>query len=88
MPRWVGLLGSWALLVLGLGLATYAAAAETINVTDASRLQRVRVIDELIAERAEEQLDRVKKELDENANRMRTLESEAASNEQLIEEKQ
>lgn len=88
MPRWVGLLGSWALLVLGLGLATYAAAAETINVTDASRLQRVRMIDELIEERVAEQLDRVKKELDANANQIRTLETEAASNEQLIEEKQ
>lgn len=88
MPRWVGLLGSWALLVLGLGLATYAAAAETINVTDATRLQRVRMIDELIEERVGVQLDRVKKELEANANQIRTLESEAASNEQLIEEKQ
>jgi lipoprotein-anchoring transpeptidase ErfK/SrfK len=88
MPRWVGLLGSWALLVLGLGLATYAAAAETINVTDEARLRRVRVIDQLIAEHVDEQLNRVKRELDVNANQIRTLETEAATNEQLIEEKQ
>jgi lipoprotein-anchoring transpeptidase ErfK/SrfK len=88
MPRWVGLLGSWALLVLGVGLATYAVAAEAITVTDSARLQRVRVIDSMIAERVEQQLDRVKRELDVNANQIRTLESEAATNEQMIEEKQ
>ncbi len=88
MPRWVGLLGSWALLVLGIGLATYAVAAEAITISDAARLQRVRVIDSMIAERVEEQLDRVKSELEANANQIRTLESEAATNEQMIEEKQ
>jgi lipoprotein-anchoring transpeptidase ErfK/SrfK len=88
MPRWVGLLGSWALLVLGLGLATYAVAAETLNVTDSARLRRVRVIDQMIAEKVDEQLGRVKRELDANATQIRTLETEAATNEQLIEEKQ
>lgn len=88
MPRWVGLLGSWALLVLGLGLATYAAAAEAITVADATRLNRVRMIDSMIAERVEERLEQVKRELEVNANQIRTLESEAAGNEQLIEEKQ
>ncbi|HEV7919914.1 MAG TPA: L,D-transpeptidase [Thermoanaerobaculia bacterium] len=51
MPRWVGLLGSWALFVLGLGLASFAAAGEWINMRDARRLDRVAVIDKLIAER-------------------------------------
>lgn len=88
MPRWVGLLGSWALLVLGLGLATYAVAAEAITVSDAARLRGVRVIDQLISERVGEQLAKVKGELDVNANQIRTLESEAATNEQAIEENQ
>ncbi len=88
MPRWVGLLGSWALLVLGLGLATYAVAAEAITVSDAARLRRVRVIDQMISERVDEQLAKVRGELDVNANQIRTLESEAATNEQAIEENQ
>jgi lipoprotein-anchoring transpeptidase ErfK/SrfK len=51
MPRWVGLLGSWALFVLGLGLASFAVAGEWINLRDAKRLDRVAVIDQMIAER-------------------------------------
>ena len=40
MPRWVGLLGSWALLVLALGVFGYAVAAEAITFTDARTLKR------------------------------------------------
>jgi lipoprotein-anchoring transpeptidase ErfK/SrfK len=52
MPRWVGFLGSWALLVLGLGLASFAVAGEWINVRDLRRLDRLAVIDQMIAERS------------------------------------
>jgi len=52
MPRWVGFLGSWALLVLGLGLASFAVAGEGINVRDLRRLDRLAVIDQMIAERS------------------------------------
>lgn len=52
MPRWVGFLGSWALLVLALGLASFAVAGEWINQRDMRRLDRVAVIDQLIAERS------------------------------------
>ncbi|HLJ73153.1 MAG TPA: L,D-transpeptidase [Thermoanaerobaculia bacterium] len=51
MPRWVGFLGSWALLVLALGLAAFAAAGEAINLRDSRRLDRVLVIDRMIADR-------------------------------------
>lgn len=51
MPRWVGFLGSWALLVLALGLASFAVAGEVINMRDLRRLDRVGVIDRMIAER-------------------------------------
>ncbi len=51
MPRWVGFLGSWALLVLALGLAAFAIAGETINIRDIRRLNRAAMIDELIAEK-------------------------------------
>src|SRR5438067_2188392 len=52
MPRWIGFLGSWALLILALGLASFAVAGEWINVRDLRRLDRVAVIDELIRERS------------------------------------
>jgi lipoprotein-anchoring transpeptidase ErfK/SrfK len=57
MPRWIGLLGSWALFVLALGLASFAAAGEVINLRDLRRLDRVAVIDRLIAERTGNKAD-------------------------------
>lgn len=51
MPRWIGFLGSWALLTLALGLAAIAVAGEVINVRDLRRLDRVAMIDQMIAER-------------------------------------
>ncbi len=51
MPRWVGLLGSWALFVLGIGLASFAIAGEYINTRDTKRLERVAMIDQMIAEK-------------------------------------
>ena len=51
MPRWIGFLGSWALLVLALGLAAFAVAGEWINVRDIRRLNRAAMIDQMIAEK-------------------------------------
>src|SRR5213075_1364004 len=51
MPRWIGFLGSWALLVLAVGLAAIAAAGEWINIRDLRRLDRVELVDKLIEER-------------------------------------
>jgi hypothetical protein len=51
MKRWIGFLGSWALLVLALGLAAFAVAGESINISDERRLDRVAAIDKMIAER-------------------------------------
>ncbi|HEX7678439.1 MAG TPA: L,D-transpeptidase family protein [Thermoanaerobaculia bacterium] len=52
MKRWIGLLGSWALFVLALGLAAFTIAGESINISDERRLDRVAAIDKMIAERA------------------------------------
>lgn len=52
MRRWVGLLGSWALFVLAIGLASFAVAGEYINSRDTKRLQRLELIDKMIAERS------------------------------------
>jgi hypothetical protein len=51
MRRWIGFLGSWALLALALGLAAIAVAGEAINVRDLRRLDRLAMIDQMIAER-------------------------------------
>jgi lipoprotein-anchoring transpeptidase ErfK/SrfK len=51
MKRWIGFLGSWAIFVLALGLAAFAIAGESINMTDERRLDRVAAIDKMIAER-------------------------------------
>jgi len=50
MSRWIGLLGSWALLVLGAGLLAIAVAGETINVRDLHRLDRVALVDAMLRE--------------------------------------
>jgi lipoprotein-anchoring transpeptidase ErfK/SrfK len=47
----MGFLGSWALLALALGLAAIAVAGEAINIRDLRRLDRLAMIDQMIAER-------------------------------------
>src|SRR5438132_2342574 len=51
MPRWIGFLGSWAMLALSLGLAAFAVAGESINIRDNRRLGRIAMIDQMIDER-------------------------------------
>lgn len=51
MRRWLGLLGSWALFILALGLACIAVAGEMINMRDLRRLDRVALVDKMIADR-------------------------------------
>lgn len=88
MPRWVGLLGSWALLVLALGLVGYAVAAEAITMSDARKLQRVRTIDRAIEEQLNQQLQSVQKEMSQASTRVTTLQSEVASTEKQLEDLQ
>ena len=51
IKRWLGLLGSWALFVLGLGLASIAVAGEWVNISDSQKLRRYVVIEKLIGDR-------------------------------------
>jgi lipoprotein-anchoring transpeptidase ErfK/SrfK len=57
MKRLIGLIGSWAVFVLALGLAAFAIAGETINLRDARRLDRVETIDQMIRERTGSKAD-------------------------------
>ncbi len=88
MPRWVGLLGSWALLVLGLGVVGYAVAAEAITLQDAQKLKRVRTIDLLLEEQIIKQLAQLQKTMSDASSRMTTLQSEVTSTQKQIEDLQ
>ncbi|MCA1732462.1 MAG: L,D-transpeptidase family protein, partial [Acidobacteria bacterium] len=88
MPRWIGLLGSWALLVLGIGLATYAVAAEAITISDAQKLRRIDEIDQMIAGQLEKQLAQVKASMEGRQAEVSGLETEVATSEQKIDEMQ
>ena len=84
MPRWVGLLGSWALLVLGLGIVGYAVAAEAITMTDARKLKRVRTIDLLMEEQIQKQVELLQKTMSQASAQVTNLESQVASTEKQI----
>ena len=86
MPRWVGLLGSWALLVLGLGIVGYAVAAEAITLTDARKLKRVRTIDMLMEEQTRRQVEQLQQTMSRASAHVSTLKSEVASTEKQIED--
>lgn len=88
MPRWVGLLGSWALLVLGLGIFGYAVAAEAITMTDARKLTRVRTIDMLMEEQIRKQVEQLQKTMSDASSKMTTLQSEVASTAKQIDDLQ
>jgi hypothetical protein len=80
------LLGSWALLVLGLGILGYAVAAEAITMTDARKLHRVKVIDGLLVEQLNQQLENLQKSMSNASTSMTNLQSEVASADKTIEE--
>ena len=86
MPRWVGLLGSWALLVLAVGILGYAVAAEAITFTDARKLERVRTIDRMIENQTRMQLANLQKTMSQASSRVTNLQSEVATTQKQIED--
>lgn len=86
MPRWVGLLGSWALLVLGLGVLGYAIAAEAITVSDARKLKRVAIVDRAIENQVKQQLAALQKTMSQRSTRLTALQSEMANADKTIED--
>ncbi|HYO78850.1 MAG TPA: L,D-transpeptidase [Thermoanaerobaculia bacterium] len=86
MPRWVGLLGSWALLVLGLGVLGYAVAAEAITLSDAKKLERVRTIDRMMENQIAEQVRNLQKSMSQSSSKLTNLQSEVVSTEKQIED--
>jgi len=60
MPRWIGLLGSWALLILAVSVLSLAAAGEVVNVREAQRFGRYELLDKMIAEKHSAEVERLK----------------------------
>jgi len=86
MPRWVGLIGSWALLVLALGLVGYAVAAETITIADAGKLRRYEVIDNAIQGEVKRQVRQLQEAMSKRSTQVTALQSEVVSTEKQIED--
>jgi lipoprotein-anchoring transpeptidase ErfK/SrfK len=86
MPRWIGLLGSWALLVLGLGVFGYAVAAEAITMSDARKLNRVRTIDGLIDEHIRDQVTNLQKTMSQASSNVTRLQSDVVTSDKQIED--
>lgn len=84
MPRWVGLLGSWALLVLGLCVLGYAVAAEAITIADARKLHRVATVDRAIQHQIQQQVASLQKEMSQASTQVTNLQSEVATTEKAI----
>ncbi|HKR62111.1 MAG TPA: L,D-transpeptidase [Thermoanaerobaculia bacterium] len=88
MRRWLGLLGSWALLVLALGVFGYAVAAEGITMADAKKLRRVRLIDRAIEEQVKQQVASLQQSMSQASTKVTSLQSEVASTQKTIEDLQ
>ncbi|HUR80763.1 MAG TPA: L,D-transpeptidase [Thermoanaerobaculia bacterium] len=88
MPRWIGLLGSWALLVLGLGLVIWAGAAEAITISDARKLVRVETVDRAIQHQIQQQVQALQNAMSQSSTKVASLQSEVASTEHAISDLQ
>ncbi len=75
MKRWIGLLGSWALFVLALGLAAFTIAGESINISDERRLDRVAAIDRMIAERTNDKASALRDTATQKTARVNVLQA-------------
>jgi len=71
--RIIGLLGSWALFVLAIGLTAFAVAGETINIRDSRRLDRIATIDSLIAARTGNAAEKLRAAASQRAQELQQL---------------
>jgi hypothetical protein len=86
MRRWIGLLGSWALLVLGLSILGYAVAAEALTVSDARKLHRIDTIDRMIANQIQQQVVAMQQTMSRKTTQVASLQSEVASSQKALED--
>ncbi|HEY5611211.1 MAG TPA: L,D-transpeptidase [Thermoanaerobaculia bacterium] len=83
MPRWIGLLGSWALLVLGLGIGGIALAVEWINLKDARRFRRFELVDRMIEQRMAAELRALERSMANQATAVQQLQLRVDSAEKM-----
>lgn len=88
MKRWIGLIASWALLVLGVGLLAWAVAAETLNVHEAAKYRRYDRIEEMIQEMRQQRLDELREKMEMAAGRLDELSGEVESSDETITDHQ
>jgi len=86
MRRWIGLLGSWALLVLALGVLGYAVAAEAITMADARKLRRYEAVDQAIEGEVKRQVAQLQQTMSKQSTIVSNLQSEVASAEKQIDD--
>ena len=88
MHRWIGLLGSWAVFVLGLGLGCIAVAGEWINVKDARKLQRYAVVEKLLDDRSAGDLAKLRRARGSSESSLNRVRSEMTTASRTIDEAQ
>lgn len=86
MRRWLGFLGSWALLVLGLAVTGVAAAGQWINIRDARRFERLASIDRLIEQKYAGKLNELEQAKRASESNVGALESKVEGTAKSIEE--
>ena len=88
MRRWIGLLGSWALFVLGLGLACIAVAGEWINIKDARIIHRYALVDELLEDSAAGKYVQLQQAREKSESSLKQVRSKLIRASQTIDEAQ
>lgn len=87
MKRWIGLIASWAFLILGIGLLSWAVAAESINLQEASRYRNLERIDAAIADLREQRLEELRAEMNAAQGDLSKLSSDVEETETVAREK-
>jgi lipoprotein-anchoring transpeptidase ErfK/SrfK len=86
MRRWIGLLGSWALLVLALGLAAIAVAGESINLRDLRRQRRYALVEKLLGARRTDQIVLMRRKEEKSEAALDRVRSKLAGADKSIDE--
>lgn len=86
MPRWMGLLGSWALLVFSLGVLSVSLAAEWMNFKDARRFRRFELVDRMIEQRMEDEIEALERSMAQQATTVQHLQKRVDSAERTAED--
>lgn len=79
MRRWLGLLGSWALLIFAISVCGVAAAAEIINMRESRRFARYEEIDRYLADQRKGEIAALRQEMNTSVKGVKTLENKVAS---------